>query len=91
MKVIAPKPRTEVDLRFYTTGEVSSKAVPSQFIKHIAEPGAAASIIQINPHHSEFIEIKPSTFRTSSVRDKYNPSITTISTLKQAQSRDYAK
>jgi hypothetical protein len=91
MKPILPKPRNQVDLRYYTLGETGSKTSPQRFIKHQAEPSVAASILDRNPHHTETVDIKPSTDRASSVSERYNASITTISTLKQVQSRQYAK
>lgn len=87
---LAPKPRTEVDQRYYTTGMSISEAAPRRFTQHSAEPNYAASILQRNPHHSEVIQVKPSVFRTSSLVSKYDPSITSLSLAKNTQSKEYA-
>ena len=90
MKPILPRARNDINLRYYTTGECNNSTSPARFTHHSAEPGAAASILQRNPHFSESIDIKPSTIRTSGLIDQYNPSINTLSSVKQVQSREFA-
>ena len=90
MKQILPKPRGEVDLRFYAAGDCKNIKIPPRFSQHSAEPGKSASILQRNPHHSEVLDIKQSIANPSSA-EGYNPTINTLSNLKQVQNREFAK
>lgn len=91
MKPIAPKPRTEVDLRYYTTGFNSSDVHPKRFINHIAEPGAANTILARNPHHSEEAEVKPNIKNSSASAETYNPDILSLSSVSKVHNREYSK
>ena len=90
MKSIAPKPRTEVDLRFYTSGFSSNNIYPTRFIKHIAEPGLANTILTRNPHHTEEAEVKPIIKPSENVHN-FNPDILSIASANKVHNREYSK
>lgn len=87
---IPPKPRNEVDLKFYTIGEVLKIPSPAPFTKHAAEPGQAASILKRNPRDPTEIDIKPKPLRGSSLTEKFNPGITSLASVRQVHNREYA-
>jgi hypothetical protein len=91
MKQIPPRSRNEVDQTFYTTGVVKITSEPSRFSKHIAEPGAAASILSRNPHHSADLDVKPITKSRSPLTDRYNPEVLSLPNVKQVQNREFSQ
>jgi hypothetical protein len=90
MKGLAPKPRSSIDLQFYTTGESKFSPSPTSLSKHKAEPGEAASLMQRNPHLSNPQPLKLAV-HAPSVQDRYDPAIASLATMKQVQSREYAQ